>query len=338
MCPKKHNTSQRTTTLVCQGKTYREVGKLVNRSYSKVRDIINKFKFEGTLENKQGRGRKELLNERNKTYIIKKIKQDPKYPIKTLTAEMSNIIEKKVSTETVRRVLRNENFNGRIARKKPYISKINRLKRLAFAKEYATKDISFWRTVLFSDESKFNIFGNDGKQIVWRKPNTALNKENLTPTVKHGGGNVMIWGCMAASGVGNLVFIESIMDQYKYLDILKSNLQQSVQKLSLPQTFSFQQDNDPKHTALTVKTWLLYNVKNQLKTPPQSPDINPIEHLWSELDRRIRMQTISSKNVLKKVIIEEWNKIGQETTCKLVESMPRRLSAVIKAKGYPTSY
>ncbi|GFW81564.1 transposable element Tcb1 transposase [Trichonephila clavipes] len=60
-------------------------------------------------------------------------------------------------------------------------------------------------------------------------------------------------------------------------------------------------DNDgPKHTARVVREWLLYNVRKQVKNPLQSPDLNPIEHLWDYLDRQIRKQEIKTKNDLKK--------------------------------------
>lgn len=119
-------------------------------------------------------------------------------------------------------------------------------------------------SVLFTDKSKFEIFGAKNRPKVWRKRNQALNEKNLLPTVKHGGGNVMVWGCTSSSGVGNLVFIESTMRKEDYLNILKQNLQQSVRKLRLPAQWTFQQDNDPKHTAHIVKAFLLENVPNQL--------------------------------------------------------------------------
>ncbi|GFX43930.1 transposable element Tc1 transposase [Trichonephila clavipes] len=68
----------------------------------------------------------------------------------------------------------------------------------------------------------------------------------------------MVWGAMAATGVGNLVFIDGNMNKFGYLKILQSNLHPSVQKLGLGSNFVFQQDNDPKHTAKIVKEWLLY--------------------------------------------------------------------------------
>ncbi|GFW27515.1 uncharacterized protein TNCV_163551 [Trichonephila clavipes] len=102
---------------------------------------------------------------------------------------------------------------------------------------------------------------------------------------------------MAATGVGNLVIIDGIMNQYSYLNILKNNLSQSVSKLGLDGFSTFQLDNDPKHT---VREWLLYNVRKQVKNPPQSPDLNPIEYLWDYLNRQIRKQEIKTKNDLKK--------------------------------------
>ena len=155
--------------------------------------------------------------------------------------------------------------------------------------------------------------------MVWRKPGTALNPKNLSSTVKHGG--VMVWGCIPAAGVGQLDFIESIMDKYGYIDVLKKNLHQSAAKLGLRDTFCFQQDNDLKYTSEIEKLWLLYNAPKQLKTPPQSPDMNPIEHLWHLLERKIRQHQITSKQMLKEVLQEQWGKITTKETKKLVDSI-----------------
>ena len=73
------------------------------------------------------------------------------------------------------------------------------------------------KIILFG--TKFNVFGSDGQNYVWREPNTKLEIRHLRETVKHGGGSVMTWECMAAGGAGNLIFIDGILDKYKYSNI-----------------------------------------------------------------------------------------------------------------------
>ena len=166
--------------------------------------------------------------------------------------------------------------------------------------------------------------------LVWKK--------NLKPTLKFGGGSVLVWGCMSAKGVGNLVFIDGIMDKNVYLNIIQNNLAQSARKLALDSEYYSQQDNDPKHKSKLVMDWLESNVPNMLRTPPQSPDVNPIEHLWDHLEQRTRKHNITSKESLKAILEDEWRKILEEVTKNLVDSMPRRLDAVLKSKGYATKY
>ncbi|GFT68091.1 transposable element Tc1 transposase [Trichonephila clavipes] len=152
---------------------------------------------------KPQRGRKSIPSDVAKRKVLKDIKIDPKLSAVKLAAETSRIMGRSVSAETVRNVIRHAGYSSRVARKKPFISLQNQKKHLEFAKTHQLKTDNFWKKVIFSDESKFNIFGSDGRRTVWRKPNTALDPKNLRPTVKHGGGSFMVWGCMASNGVGN---------------------------------------------------------------------------------------------------------------------------------------
>jgi hypothetical protein len=108
--------------------------------------------------------------------------------------------------------------------------------------------------------------------------------------------------------------------------------------MGIMENFKLYQDNDPKHKARIVQEFLLYNCPSVLQPHPQSPDLNPIEYVWEELDRRIRKTSITSIEVLKKRLKKEWRKLSVNYLKKLISTMPKRLHHVIKHKGYPTKY
>ena len=148
----------------------------------------------------------------------------------------------------------------------------------------------------------------------------------------------MVWGCISSRGVGSLVFIESIMDKYLYKRILSENLLVSKEKLGLNDDFIFQQDNDPKHTSKYVKDFFEKNEIKVLNWPSQSPDLNPIEHLWDYIKREIRKRQPSSVKEMKEKIKEIWNEVPKEFCKKLVDTMPKRIEEVMRSKGKHTSF
>ncbi len=151
----------------------------------------------------------------------------------------------------------------------------------------------------------------------------------------------MIWGCMTASGPGYMCRIEARMDARLYTEILDDYLLQSEDWYEMDRgNFIFQQDNDPKHTSKLAKEWIENNDIEVLAWPPQSPDLNPIEHLWEHLKRRLADYSSDPKSMqeLWQRVEAEWNKISQGECIKLIESMPSGISAVIKAKGGSTKY
>ena len=120
---------------------------------------------------------------------------------------------------------------------------------LRFAKLHLDKPQDFWTNVLWTDETKVEMFGHNVQHHVWQKPNTVYQHKHLIPTVNHSGGGVMIWACFAATGPGPLAVIESTMNASVYQSILKSNVRPSVQQPILGQNWVMQQDNYPKHNS-----------------------------------------------------------------------------------------
>ena len=91
---------------------------------------------------------------------------------------------------------------------------------------------------------KINLFGSDGFKHVWRRPGEEYKDKCVMPPVKNGGRNVMVWGCMSAAGVGELNFIEGNMNSNMYCEILQQRMIPSLQKLG--RRAMFQHDNDPQ--------------------------------------------------------------------------------------------
>ena len=109
-----------------------------------------------------------------------------------------------------------------------------------------------WRNILWSDETKINLFNSDGKQYVRRPTKQELSPRFTAKTVKHGGGNIMVWGCFSWYGVGPLFWTKDIMTQYTYVDIL-NNVMLPFAEENMPIIWHFQQDCDLKHTSKAAK-------------------------------------------------------------------------------------
>ena len=173
--------------------------------------------------------------------------------------------------------------------------------------------------------------------MAFRMYGTRFDPKYQVPTVKHGGGSVLVWGCFHAGGVGPLFRVEGIMCKEEYRDIL-ANVMLPYGWSHMGRGWIFQQDNDPKHASKLVKQWFVDRRLKVLDWPSQSPDLKPIEHLWEELERRV--QGKMAKNAAEKFeqLQKEWDAIPVSVLQNLIYSMPRWCQAVIDAKGFATKY
>ncbi|KAG0858946.1 hypothetical protein G6F16_013378 [Rhizopus arrhizus] len=144
-------------------------------------------------------------------------------------------------------------------------------------------------------------------------------------TVKHGGGNIMLWSAITYAGVGWMCKINGNMDK----------------TLARKTSGDFPNDNDPKHTSKLVKKYLEQQSYNILEWPAQSPDLNPIENMWSLLKRRLNDYETAPKgmNELYERVTKVWYDLMKPEECqKVIETMPKRIKQCIKNKGRWTDY
>jgi len=149
----------------------------------------------------------------------------------------------------------------------------------------------------------------------------------------------MIWGSMSASGVGNLHFVEGIMNADKYINVLQNNLIPQIEQMHLNNIEClFQQDGAACHTAKKVKDWMLEHNIQVLKWTSSSPDLSPIETLWHIMKKKLRSNPARTVPELRTRLQEIWNSFTPDDCQTLVDTMSRRIEAVFSQKGDVTQW
>ena len=315
-----------------RGEELKTIAKDFEIDPSTVTMIVKRFKSTNNLETKGKTGRPRKTDRHQNMNIKREFALNPRQRPREVISKLGL----NISDMTLRRRAREMGLRPRRPAKKPYISERNMSRRLILAKKFQNYPNWFWKRVIWSDEKKFELLTPKKRVIVYRRPGQRYKLKYLQPTVKHGGGSIMLWGCMSYFGTGALVEIKGIMDQNKYCDILNDNLQFSADLMGLNKDYVFQQDLDPKHTALASREFFKDNDIRVLEWSPQSPDLNVIENLWYFLEQRVPVSDRTNKITFLRALQKTWSELPKELCRHLVESIPRRLTAIVNSRGAPT--
>ncbi len=164
------------------------------------------------------------LTPRQEHLLMRSVEENRHESSLQLSKEVESQTGVTISRDTIQRSLQRNGMHGCRPRKKPLLKPRHKKARLEFARAHADKDEDYWDSILWSDETKINVFGTDGFKTVWRRKGEEYKEKRMVPTVKHGGGSVLMWGCMSAAGVGELYFIDGIMNSQMYCSILKEKM------------------------------------------------------------------------------------------------------------------
>jgi transposase len=307
-----------------------------NISSTTVYDTINRYKKSGSPHPKKRSGRPKMISVRGKRFLQRIVLKDRFLPLEKITNQLNQDLNTTYHPNTVRKYLHNLGLKGHATRNKPLLTNRQRISRLKWC-QIKRSWCEEWKQIVWSDESRFTLFKSDGRVKVWRRVGEAYNKNCIKPTVKFGGGSVMFWGCFSWHGVGPLVVVEENMDSDVYVNVLANNLIPWVRNNP---NIIFQQDRAPCHMSSYTTWWMTTHGIPLLDWVSQSPDINPIEHLWDHLDRQIRKRKPlpKTKQELIGVVQEEWANINIEILHRLILSVPKRIKDIIKAKGGHIKY
>lgn len=235
-----------------------------------------------------------------------------------------------VCCDTIRRRLLANNVKFRSTIKKPVLSKKHVEKRLSWAKENLDRD---GNNVIFSDEASFWAWSP-----ITHTWCTQSNKF-IQRTVKHPA-KVHVWGCFSKQGFGNLIIFTNNLNAPNMVKIYKKALLPSAQSWfkRRNENWLLQEDNEPKHRSRLCSAWKQENDVNVLDWLSQLPDANPIEKVWAFMKLKLQGKKISKDKQLSRKIRVLWRSLPQDYAIRLVESMPRRLQAIIDNGGEWTTY
>ena len=191
-----------------EGYSQRVIADRVCCSQKSVSLILKKKKECGSVDDRKITGRPRATTRRQDRTIVRKSKSNRFKTAPQIRSEMRSQYSVGASVSTIQRRLREAGLYGCKARKKPRLTPAHKKARLAFACQHKDWTPEQWSRVVFSDESRFLLFRSDGRAYVRRAAGEEFRDECLQFTVKHGGGGIMVWGCINSRGVGHLKKVE----------------------------------------------------------------------------------------------------------------------------------
>jgi transposase len=231
---------------------YREIARRVGFSEGAVRKFIKKYNDTGSLARTSGSGRKPKLTIRENRIIKRSVLQNRFATASEIRDEVYASTSTSVHTRTIQRELNKIGFRAMKPAKKPLLTARMKKNRLEWAKDKKNWTPEDWYRVVFSDESKFNLFGSDGKTTVRRRSGERFREDCCSPTVKHSP-YVMIWGCITGYGMGSLEFVRGSMNAAQYENTIRERVLPTIEGLTeFVAEPIFQDDSAPCHRARSV--------------------------------------------------------------------------------------
>ena len=305
-----------------------------HRTVSRLRQRVREF---GSTANRPHARRPRVTTPAQDRHIRLLHLRDRLRPATRTSDETVGLHNRRISAQTVRNRLRAADLRARRPHQGLDLTAVRRQNRLAWANAHIRWTLARWRTVLFTDESRFQLYRADGRQRVWRRVGERFADVNVVRRVAHGGGGVMVWAGISGGHRTRLHFIEGNLNALRYRDEILTPIVLPFIRLH---GGTFQQDNARPHVARICMQLLEAEDVQVLQWPAYSPDMSPIEHIWDVLDRCVRQRVPVPANVpqLRVALTEEWNNIPQATINDLVNSMRRRCVALRDANGGHTRY
>jgi len=295
---------------------------------STVQDYLQRWKKKISSSNLQKKGRPKLFDSGDKKFVRRLLKTNPLFTVEDVQNELQTKRSKKASRSTVRRLLKDMNLRYGKPQIVPLLTNVHLEARMKFCRTFVKK--KKLGGIFFSDETYVEL--GSGDRGVWYK--TGKRPKCGKPKFV---AKLMFWAAISCQAKSPLIAIDGTMNSERYIGLLRDEFFTWVRSSCVKFT-SFQQDNASCHVSKRARSFFETENIRIIDWPANSPDLNPIEIVWSILKERVRKRNPTTKDQLKLVAIEEWAQIPQKVIAKTINSLPKRCTQVLERLGKKCDY
>ncbi|GFV73892.1 transposable element Tcb2 transposase [Trichonephila clavipes] len=318
-----------------EGRSVTSVAAEFGIAHSIVSRLWRQFQTTGTAIRGFSSGRPRGTTPTDGRYIVLQARRNRRQTAGEIARRTTQATGRPISRFTVARRLHGGGlFALRPVRCIP-LTPAHRRRRSLWCREHRNWRDNEWGRVLFTDESRFSLSSDSHRILIWRERGSRNHPSNIIERDRYGGRGVLVWeGIMLGSRTDLHIFDAGSVNGTRYCnEILHPYVR--LFRGSMGLQFLFMDDNSPCHRTVAAEQLLESEDIERMDWPAQSPDLNPIEHVWDFLGRRLAARTLPPVKIreLRLALQDEWAVMPQQLIDTLILSMGRRCETCLAVSG-----